>query len=150
MQRSITTSKPGLRRPPRGVFVHHAFLHPDRLRAHADGRFHDLGNKFGAPENIHDIDRLRNLIQIRIALLAQHFGLIRIHRNDPVARALHVFRHAVARPEALARKPHHRDDARRLQDLRDPSHAVVRSRFCCIARFSFFTSSSSDGGTAQA
>ena len=40
-----------------GLFVDHAFLHPDRLGAFADGRFHDFGHELGAPEDVDDVDR---------------------------------------------------------------------------------------------
>jgi len=85
-----------LTRLPGSRFMNDAFLHPDGARADANGRLHNRWNEFRSPEHIHDVDRLRNRLQIRVRFLSQHFFEVRIYGDDPVSGALHVLRHAVA------------------------------------------------------
>src|ERR1035437_6235437 len=132
----------GFHGAPRGVFVDHAFLHPDHLRALANRRFHDLRHEFRAAENIHDIDGFGDGIQIRVTGFTQHLLLQRIHRNDAVAGALHVLGHAITGEEAVSGQADHGDGARVAEDLRNLVHTALESLERWMARFSFSTSSS--------
>src|SRR6185312_6265615 len=69
----------GVARLLRGGLVDHALLHPNRLRAGLNRRLYDFGNKFTAAEDVHDIDRLGNILQAAIRRFAEHFALIRIY-----------------------------------------------------------------------
>ena len=66
-------------------FMDYPFLHPDCFGADANGSFHEVRNELRTPKNIHNVDRLRYGIQVRVALLPQDFGLQRIYRDDPVS-----------------------------------------------------------------
>src|SRR5713226_4124720 len=94
-------------RPLRRRVILHAQLHPNYHRSHANGALHNRRHFFRPPENIHDLDFLRHFLQPRPTFLPQHFSFIRIHWNNPVARILHVFRHAIARPRGIRRQSDH-------------------------------------------
>ena len=68
----------------RDSFMDDAFLHPDALHADPDGRVHDIRNVLRTAEDVHHIHRFRDLVERRIRLFAEHLGLRRIHRNDPI------------------------------------------------------------------
>lgn len=44
-----------------GSFVDYVFLHPDRRNFQLNGLIHNLFDIFRTPENIYDIDLLRNI-----------------------------------------------------------------------------------------
>src|SRR6267142_2466018 len=110
----------------RGLILH-AELHPHGFCTHANRAFHHRRHFLRPPENIHDLNFLRYVLQPRVTLLSQHFRLVRIHGNDPVARRLHVFRHAVARPRRIRRQPHHRDAFVFFQDFKNRIGAARRT-----------------------
>ena len=118
----------------------HAFLHPDHLGAFANGGLDDLGDKFGAAENIHDVDASGDCVQVGIAGLAQNPGLLGVNRNDAVAGALQVFRDPMAGAEAFRGKAHDGDDPRGMEHFRNPGHTSFGSLEPRMARFSFWTS----------
>src|SRR5690242_3642572 len=115
-------------RPRGSVFVDYAFLHPNGARADADGCFHNFRNELRAAENIDDIHGSGHAIELRVGLLAQHFGLKRIDRNDAVSRALHVFRDAEAGTKALARETDYGDRSGGTQDTPNIRHRISTPR----------------------
>ena len=50
----------------RRSLIHHAFLHPDRGRSDANGRFHHRRHQLRSAEDIHDVDVLGNVFQPRV------------------------------------------------------------------------------------
>ena len=54
----------------RGFFVDHFFLHPDGRNFQLDGLIDDLFDEFRTPEDIHDVDLLRDIQQGSIGFLA--------------------------------------------------------------------------------
>ena len=103
----------------RGFVMHHAFLHPHRVRSDANRRFDDFRHKFRAPENVDDVHLLRNVFQTRVSTSRPALPFRRIHRNDAVSGRLHVFRDAKAGPMPAAGKSHHSDGLAAAQNLRD-------------------------------
>ena len=65
--------------------VHDTLLHPDSAGTGTNGRFDDLGDVFGSPEDIDDVDVVRDILDGRVAALAQNLGFIRIDRYDAVS-----------------------------------------------------------------
>src|SRR5260370_2457924 len=93
----------------RRLFILNSRLHPNHFRPDSNRALHHRRNIFRAPENVHDLNLLRHIFQPRITLLPQHFPLVRVHRNHPISRTLHVFRHANTRPHRIRRQSNHRD-----------------------------------------
>src|SRR4029078_4278902 len=63
----------------------------------------------GLLEAVDDIDPVGNLAQRRVALLPQHFLVLGIHRDDPVAVLHHVLRRKIARAVPVCGQAHHRN-----------------------------------------
>src|SRR5690242_11919046 len=103
----------------------HTLLHPHAACPDPNRSVHDCRNRFRFAENIDDIDPLRNIFQPRIGFFAQHLGLSGIHRDDAIARRLHVTRYSMARPLRLAGKSHDGDRTARPQNFRDCVHRRV-------------------------
>ena len=99
--------------------MYHAFLHPDAANADLNRRIDDFRHEQRAPKYIHDINGQRDILQPNVAFFAEHFGFVRVDRNDPVAGRLQILSHAVTRSHAPARKPHDSDRFPGLEDLRD-------------------------------
>ena len=72
--------------------------------------------------------------EARVALLAEHLGVVRIDGDDPVAVVLHVLGREIARPVPVRGQADDRDDARPRQDpaqardVVDDRHATCRAR----------------------
>src|SRR5208283_4709568 len=79
-----------------GLLVNHTFLHPDCWNFQPNRLVHDFFDEFRPPENVHDIDLLRNVQQRCIRLFPQRRLDLRIDGNDAVPLALHVESNAVA------------------------------------------------------
>src|ERR1700687_1304380 len=91
----------------RGLFVNHAKLHPDDLRADFNRFLDDSGHCGGFAENVHDVHRTGYLKKCRIGLEVQHFLLTRIHRNHVEAFLPQINRREMAGAEWIGRKAHH-------------------------------------------
>ena len=83
-QRSITTSSPASARDPRGLRVADAELHPQRRGADRDRLAGECDHLLRACESNRRCRRPRECRAARIALLAQHFRVAGIDRNDAV------------------------------------------------------------------
>src|SRR6266571_4270972 len=94
-------------------------LHPNDLRTDSNCTLHHRRHFLGAPEHVHNVNLLRHIFQPRITPLPQHFRLVRVHRDDPVSRLLHIFRHAVARPHRIRRQSDHCNSLAFSQYFRD-------------------------------
>src|SRR6266850_179586 len=124
------------RQPRRSRALHRGLilytkLHPHGFRAHANCTLHHCRYFLRPPENIHDLNFLRHVLQPRVTLLSQHLRLIRIHGNNPVTRRLHVFRHAVARPRRIRRQSNYRDALVFFQDFKNwigAAHRAIRQQ----------------------
>ncbi len=116
----------GTLRLPGGFEIDHPVLKPDRREFQPDTVLDDARDVLGATKDIDDIDlatgreHLMKVIQIRNRALTQHRIDGRRDGDDPVAEALQRTGHAVAGPRGVGREPDHRDDAGRLQELRNP------------------------------
>ena len=53
----------------RRTFMHNPFLHPDGFCAAADGRFDNIRHELGAPEDIHNLDRVGHFVEAEAGLL---------------------------------------------------------------------------------
>ena len=102
-----------------GDGMDYAFLHPDGASADADGRLYNFGDKFGAAENVNNVHGIGNVLQARITLFAEDFGLAGIYRNDAIAGGLQVLRDTVARPVMALRKADDSNGAAGLEDVID-------------------------------
>ena len=104
---------PRLPRPFRRAFIDHIFLEPDRRNLKLNCLLHNLIHKLRPPENIHQVDLLRQVSghveQGRIRLLPQRLRNLRIDGDDPVALRLHIRRHTMARRHRTIRQPDHRN-----------------------------------------
>src|SRR5260370_1185678 len=89
-------------------FVLNSRLHPNHLCANSNGALHHRPPLPRPPEHVHDLNFLRHIFQPRVTLFPQHFRLVRIHRNNPVSRTLHILRHTKARPHRIGCHSHHR------------------------------------------
>src|SRR6266568_6505324 len=136
----------------RRFFALNSQLHPNYVRANSNRALHHRRHFLRAAEHVHDVNVLRHILQPRITFLPQHFRLIRVHRNNPIARALHVLRHTMARPHRIRRQSDHCNGPAFSQYFRDwvaiATHAGLRPTrnvhpHGVAARFSFtsFTSS---------
>src|SRR6266436_5564816 len=121
--------QPRRTRPLRRRFVLNSRLHPNHFSPDSNRTLHHRRHILRAPEHVHDLYFLRHIFHPRITLLPQHFRLVRIHRNDPVARALHVFRHAKARPHRIRRQSDHRDTLVFFQEFEYRIAIGVRAYF---------------------
>src|SRR6266568_5599169 len=112
-------------RQPRGarlfrrLFALNSQLHPNHFGADSNRALHHRRHFLRAPEHVHDLNLLRHIFQPRITFLPQHFRLIRVHRNNPVAGALHVLRHTVTRPHRTRRQSDHCNSLAFSQYFRD-------------------------------
>ena len=50
----------------RSRLMHHAFLHPYSVRADADSCIDQFGDVLGPPEDVDDINMLRNVLEFRV------------------------------------------------------------------------------------
>src|SRR5579883_7576 len=115
----------GFARAAGGGFVDHAFLQPQRFRADTDRGLDDFRNMLRAAENIDHVDPLRNIFQTRVTFFAEHFGFMRIHRNDAVSDALHVIGDAVGGTHRARGKSDDGDGARALQEISYARHDLI-------------------------
>src|SRR6267142_2715687 len=74
------------RQPRRSRALHRGLilytkLHPHGFRAHANCTLHHCRYFLPPPENIHDLNFLRHVLQPRVTLLSQHLRLIRRQSN---------------------------------------------------------------------
>src|ERR1019366_8656027 len=113
-----------------------------RLGALADGGFHNLRHELRAPENVHDVDWLRNRFHIGVTLFAQDFGLMGVDRDDPIPGPLHVFRYAITGTVALGGEAHHGYGPANPQDFGNLLHTASCWMARAAARFNFCASSS--------
>ncbi len=114
--RFITTSRPPRERDPRGFFAAYADLHPQHLRAFRHGGARDRRHVLGAAKAIDDVDGTGNRREIRIALLAEHFGVRRVDRDHAIPAVLQVLRGEIARTIPTRRESDDGDDARARED----------------------------------
>ncbi len=93
-------------------------LHPHHLGANRDRVLDDRGRVSRGAEDIDHVDRLGNVAQRCIDLFAeQHLpGDAGVDRDHPIAFALQIFHHEVARPVPIRRGADHRDGLDALQD----------------------------------
>ena len=70
---------------PGCVLVDHSLLHPDRLGSLAHRRLDDLRHELRTPENIYNINALRDGIEVGVAGLPEHFAFVRIDRDELAA-----------------------------------------------------------------
>jgi hypothetical protein len=98
-------------------FVHHSLLHPYGARFQLNRLVDDFWHEFRPPENIYDINRLWNIQQRGIRLLAENLVSLRIHGNDAVALRLHVGGNAMTGTHRIVGKPNHRYVARRAKKI---------------------------------
>src|SRR5215475_507481 len=108
----------------RRFFTLNSQLHPHYFRANSNRALDHFRHVLRSSKNIHKIYLFRHILQPCVALLTQHFRLIRIHRNNPVACALHVLRHFKARPHRVRRQADHRNRLALLQDFSNGILAV--------------------------
>src|SRR5439155_10688194 len=133
-----------------GFFVNHTELHPDDAGVASDGRFDNVGNVFGAAEDVDDFESLRNVIKGGVGPLAENLGFAWIDRNDSIPGALHVPRHREAWAPRMGGKTDDGNGAIRFQDFFD-AHETLSSD---SRNFSFCSRVPTDtriaGGTPQA
>src|SRR5690348_3110448 len=121
--------------------VAHAELHPDHLGAFGD-RFVGYGGYFlAAPEDVDHVDRLGNLGERVVDLLAEDLGHAgtRIDGYDAIAMRLEKRHHVVRRPVRALAGTDHGDGAHAAQDAAQIIVAIgiVVHRFSHLgARFS--------------
>src|SRR6266436_1020463 len=125
---------PGRPRPLRRRFVLNSRLHPNHLSPNANRALHHQRHILRPPEHIHNFYFLRHILQPRITLLPQHVPLVRVHRNNPVARTLHVFRHAKTRPRRIRRQSDHRNTLVFFQEFENRITAGLRDAVLEIIR----------------
>src|SRR5581483_733413 len=101
----------------RRVFVDDALLHPHSFGADGDGRFDDGWNELGAAEDVDDVHFVRDLFEGFVSLLPQRLFDLRVDGDDAIAGVLHVFRHAVRRPDAAIGQADYGDGAAVLQEF---------------------------------
>src|SRR5260370_18182913 len=109
--------------PPRlfsRLFVPPPRLHPNHFRPHPNRALHHRRHLLRAPEHVHNLNFFRHIFQPPITLLPQHFPLVRIHRNDPVSRLLHIFRHAKTRPHRISRQSDPPNGLTFFQEFKNP------------------------------
>src|SRR5260370_2847994 len=104
----------------RRLFGLTSLLHPNHFRADSNRALHHRRHFLRAPKHVHDLYLLRHIFQPRITLLPQHFPLVRVHRNHPISRTLHVFRHAKTRPHRIRRQSDHRDSLLFFHEFENP------------------------------
>ena len=109
---------PGPLRRRRRRVVADAELHPHDLGADRDRVVDDRRRVSCRTEDVDHVDRLGDVAQRCVSLFAeQHLsGDAGVDRDDPVAFALQVFHHEVARPVPVRRGADHRDRLDALQD----------------------------------
>ena len=80
--------------------VAHAKLHPHHTGANRNRIRHDRANRVRRAKHIHHVDLVWNVLQARVDFLAQQrlAGSARVHRDHPIALALQILHHEVARP----------------------------------------------------
>ncbi len=95
-----------------------AELHPHDLRADCDCVVDDCRRVSCRTENIDHVDRLGDVAQRCVGCFAeQHLsGDAGVYRDHPVAFALQVFHHEIARPVPVRRGADHGDGLDALQD----------------------------------
>ena len=96
-------------------------LHPDDLGVDRDRLGDDLGCVLGTAEHVDHVDLVRDVLERRVNRLAEQglAGDARVDRDHPVALALQVFHHEIARPVPVGRRPDHGDGAHPLEDRAD-------------------------------
>src|ERR1700683_312675 len=111
----------------RRLRVFNAELHPGHFGSRTDGAVYRCGNFRRTTKNIPDLNRLRHCLQPGVAFLAEDFGFVRIHGNDPVARRLHVFADAEAGTRRIRREADDTDRVVLLQNFSDGIRAQTYS-----------------------
>jgi hypothetical protein len=79
-----------------GSGVFDAELQPENFCADGHGGIGDGRNVFGAAEDIHDVNRLGNVLETGVGFLAEDGGFVGVDGNDAVAGGLQVGGDAVA------------------------------------------------------
>src|SRR5262249_5471865 len=98
---------PGLLQVPGGLAIHDPLLHEEETDPAADGLLRDLGDVFGPPEDVDDIDLdlPGDLREAAITGFAQKLPVARVDRDDPVSGVLKVLRDRVRRARGVRRAP---------------------------------------------
>jgi hypothetical protein len=105
-------------RPLRRLRILNPQLHPQHLRPNPNRRLGHRPYLLRPPKYIHNIHRLRHILQPRVSLLPQNLRLIRIHRNNPIPRGFKILRHPMRSPHRIRRQPDYRDRLSSAQNLR--------------------------------
>jgi hypothetical protein len=108
----------------RGFMVDDSKLHPQDVGADGDRIVGDGADFRGFTEAVDEIHVVWNRTEVRIAFLSQHFGVARIHRDDPVPVVFHVLRREVARAMPLGRQADDRQRARSQKNATDAGDVV--------------------------
>lgn len=108
----------------RGFLVDDSELHPQDLGAHGDRIVGNGADFRGFTEAVDEIHVVWNRTEVGIALLSEHFGVARIHRDDPVPVIFHVLRCEVARAMPLRRQADDRQRARSQKNATDAGDVV--------------------------
>src|SRR5262245_13475781 len=96
--------------------VLHPELLPEDLGADGDRLVGDGQHVLGLAEDVDDVHLLGDVLQGLVALLAEDFRVLGIHRNHAVAVLLHVLGGEIARPEPVRREADDGDGAGFAQD----------------------------------
>src|SRR3954462_3496002 len=132
----------GVLRDLRTLGVDHAELGPERVGADRHRVAGDVGQGLRRPEDVDEVDVLRDVAQARVAVGSQDLGLAGVHREHAVSVALEVVADEVAGPQLVAGEAHDRDRLRAVQHAldgerflvgRQASHAVATVRSTAAA-----------------
>jgi len=80
-----------------GRFIFHAFPASRRRVRRCESRRRQFQARVPSGENIHNIDFFRNVLDARVAFFPEHFGFVRIDRNDAVPEDCRYSRDAETR-----------------------------------------------------
>src|SRR3990170_577137 len=107
-----------------GILVDDAVLQPQDLRGDLHGLLGHRRRVGGPAEDVDDVDPhvLRHVEERGVGPLAEHLGLVRVHRHDPVALGLEVLRDLERIPERVRGQA---DDGDRLRVTQDRAQLGV-------------------------
>ena len=77
--------QPCIERPQSRILVDHSLLQPHTSSADANRFIHMLPRFFAPPKYVHKINLLEHVFKLPVSLLAEHAGLVRVHRYDSIA-----------------------------------------------------------------